>query len=169
MSEPANIESLCLDCSFCCNGVLFSDASLTQDEVEFLTEAKFPLVERDGAVHLHQPCIALKGTCCSIYQQRPSRCRSYECELLKSATAGSTSWTEAHEIIAQVKELIVEIDNILKEVPDDSSAKPLNRRLTRASEILREQTDPTSRKHSGQLTYAGMKLRRLLNKHFLKL
>ena len=60
-----------------------------------------PLYRGDGPATLSQPCAALAERCCTIYTDRPARCRTYACALHKAVEQDSAKDAEAHEIVAE--------------------------------------------------------------------
>jgi hypothetical protein len=82
MDRPATTEAdgaaLCLSCALCCDGTLFGGAPLEPDEVEPAVRAGLRVFRSD----FEQPCAALRGCSCSIYEARPRACRKFECRLL---------------------------------------------------------------------------------------
>ena len=98
-------QSLCVECGLCCGGMVFDDVEL-RDEHEALTVECLGLEveEEDAAYFLIQPCRALKGTHCSVYEHRPECCRSFECLLLKDYKDEKISKVEALDLVQQVRE-----------------------------------------------------------------
>lgn len=98
--------SLCLACGFCCDGTLFNRVPLTEPEVVAL---KVPLQIGDGHHHVRQPCIALDGTACRVYSERPLTCRRYRCLLLEAHEAGEVSLKGAVEIVEATRAMRAEL------------------------------------------------------------
>ncbi len=78
------LATLCQSCGLCCDGSLFSRVKLTTEEVVAARQRHLPVLAKGGA--LEQPCTALaegpdQRRVCSIYQDRPSACRSFVCRL----------------------------------------------------------------------------------------
>jgi Fe-S-cluster containining protein len=61
--------------------------------------------EEDGRQLLLQPCSALDGTRCTIYQHRPDCCRTFECALLIRHRSGQLTKENARAKIHEVKHL----------------------------------------------------------------
>jgi Fe-S-cluster containining protein len=64
----------------------------------------------DDSELLIQPCGALKGTRCSIYQHRPKCCRTFECRLLRDVMEGKRTRVDAGQIIQETRDLVTEIN-----------------------------------------------------------
>src|ERR1041385_5603363 len=93
--NPNDSNSLCLECGLCCNGVIFADVRLQPGDnaprlqslgLKFLPNRQSQIANRKFS----QPCAAFAGCKCTIYSERPTYCRKFECLLLKSVKTGET-------------------------------------------------------------------------------
>jgi Fe-S-cluster containining protein len=75
--------SLCLSCGLCCDASFFGSVELQPADDAAALGALLPLERKGDKVVFRQRCPALRGTCCSIYTQRPLICRGYRCRLLR--------------------------------------------------------------------------------------
>jgi Fe-S-cluster containining protein len=91
--------SLCVTCGLCCDGTLFSTAPLEAGEAARLGDAVQTTV--DGAA-LRQPCRALRGACCEVYEARPAVCRRFNCFVLHQLETGAVSEADADAFIDDV-------------------------------------------------------------------
>ena len=83
---------LCAACGMCCNGVLFYGTRLQpEDSIRSLTALGMKLKRKDGEMQFLQPCPAYKDSCCSIYEKRPQRCRTFVCKQLQALNAGEST------------------------------------------------------------------------------
>jgi len=98
------MSALCTACGFCCDGRLFSLAPLTPSEAEWARRRRLPLVQHAASVSLEQPCGALEGTRCTVYDERPESCRKFVCVLLDQVTCGEISLETALERVAAARE-----------------------------------------------------------------
>jgi Fe-S-cluster containining protein len=99
-------QSICIDCGLCCDGTMFHAIDLeSSDDLDPLRIRGAVLISDGGSRRFQQPCPAFDGTCCSVYEARPSSCRSYVCGLLESVTNGGTSLTAARQTIERAKKL----------------------------------------------------------------
>ncbi|MFO0599659.1 MAG: YkgJ family cysteine cluster protein [Myxococcaceae bacterium] len=90
--------ALCLRCGLCCDGTIFREAPLTDDERSRLGDRIEP--SPNGA---RLPCRALQADrCCSIYAERPATCRRYSCSVLRAMEAGRITEQQAEEAIDEV-------------------------------------------------------------------
>jgi uncharacterized protein len=94
--------SLCLSCGFCCDGTLFNRVPLAEGDDPSL-RARLRVL--DGQHHGVQPCPALEGVVCQVYEKRPLACRRYRCLLLEARDAGEVSLEGAVQIVEQTKAL----------------------------------------------------------------
>src|SRR6266566_2468435 len=105
---PELTDTLCLECGLCCNGVLFADVRPERGD-------KSPLFAQHGS-RVAQPCPAFNfGDCkCAIYEERPSRCRKFECKQLLSVRSGNKTADAALKKIREAKTLANKVENLLE-------------------------------------------------------
>ena len=98
-----SLGALCQACGLCCDGTLFSVVPLATNErppLGVTVETK-----PTGARALRQPCSALAGTCCTVYEQRPLACRRYQCLLYEALQSEEENLAGALRIVARAKAL----------------------------------------------------------------
>lgn len=78
---------LCRACGFCCDGMLFGGVQLTEEEAITTTQRSLPVLQGEDGPRMLLPCPAHLGTC-TIYEERPSVCRSYHCQLVNQLDQG---------------------------------------------------------------------------------
>lgn len=88
-----------------------------------------------------QPCSAWRESRCSIYLQRPVRCRVFECQQLQRVAAGQISEEAALEAIRDVQRRVAQLETLSRR--DDGRARkgPLSKRCEAA---LAEPADPAT-------------------------
>jgi hypothetical protein len=91
--------SLCLSCGLCCDGTMFREVPVTAAEAKAL--GRRALFNR-GRTRLTQPCRALKARCCQVYEDRPAKCREFNCLVLQSLLRGEVTEDEARQSIEDV-------------------------------------------------------------------
>ena len=69
------------------------------DDVVALSAVNVVFVQRAESVRMQQPCAALSGCSCSVYELRPAVCREYECNLLKGYRRGELTLERARAVI----------------------------------------------------------------------
>lgn len=99
-------SQLCQACGVCCTGAFFSHVTVTTKEAETLksTAIKTHVNKKEKTV-FDQPCVALSGTSCSIYDKRPGACRAFLCKLTRSVLTGETEFDSALETVGELKAL----------------------------------------------------------------
>ncbi|MEZ4445235.1 MAG: YkgJ family cysteine cluster protein [Polyangiaceae bacterium] len=97
--------NLCERCGLCCDGTLFESVEIEGTALSALARHRLPIVTTTQGVKLPLPCVKLAGTRCSIYDERPARCRDYRCELLRGLDAGRVSEAAAEAVVAEARRL----------------------------------------------------------------
>jgi uncharacterized protein len=99
-------QSLCLKCGLCCDGTFLSGVPLKpDDDIAPLKAVGINIVSDNDLTLFKLPCAALKNCACAVYANRPQRCRTYKCELLKRFERDDISQQSALEIINKTKSL----------------------------------------------------------------
>jgi len=156
MIRPSATDILCTECGLCCDGSLFSDVELcTAKEFSRLELLGVTTEEGDGdaAGLLLQPCGALKGKRCGIYDVRPNCCRTFECRLLKDVQSGRVKIASARETIAKVTREINQLRELIDDI-EDQTELPLKEHYLEALSLIAEQ------RQSAVHTQRGTELRR---------
>jgi len=119
------IDALCLQCGMCCDGVLFADVRPEPGDHS-------PLFS-DGRVRVTQPCPAFAAaTCaCTIYAERPARCRKFECRQLIAVRNGATTTEKALLKIREARRMAAEVERLLEELGYNQKRLPFSRRFQR--------------------------------------
>jgi len=167
--ESATVSALCPQCALCCNGVLFADVRLqTGDDAARLTALGVPLQRRAALTRFPQPCSCLNGKLCRIYDERPVRCRTFECRLLQRAQSGEVTERAALKSIQQAHCRADEVRRILRELGDTDETVPLSRRYQR---MMRREIDLSAEERlidlRGELMMAVAELVGVLEREFL--
>jgi uncharacterized protein len=137
--DAAVYERICGACGFCCDGTLFADVRLhEEDNPKDLLTLGFKLKRRKGFAFFKQPCQARVNEGCRVYACRPSRCRAFECRQLLALKAEETTEVEVLQKIKETRELMQDIDNLLTRAGDDRKKKSL---LQRYEHVLSEPVD----------------------------
>jgi hypothetical protein len=127
------ISQLCPKCGLCCNGVLFADVELRKgDDSEHLGELGLSLEKKGRHRAFAQPCACFDGRLCRIYDERPKRCRTFECGLLKRVQAGELDASAALKTIAQATRQVEIVCKILCCAESDDDRLALSQRYERA-------------------------------------
>lgn len=99
---------------------MFPHAELTPDEASRL--AGLVSVSEDGR-RLLQPCRALSGLACAVYESRPAVCRAYRCLALRQLEAGEATVQEAREAIVELKARRDAVVALVGGAPGDALAR----------------------------------------------
>ena len=171
MSKPADaISQLCPDCGLCCNGVLFADVELRQgDDAGRLIDLGMSLKKKGMKRVFAQPCHCFDGKLCQIYADRPKRCRTFECGLLKRVQSGATPAPDALKRIAAAKKPVEKVRQLLHRLGDRDEQLALTKRYSQmmARPIDLSIDDDIAAAH-GELMLAVNDLMRVLQRDFLK-
>src|SRR5690242_14190979 len=103
--QEGHLSGLCTSCGLCCNGVLFDWVPIGDEEAEQVARLGLRLEKEDAETRFSQPCPMFDGCRCTIYADRPARCRAYRCELLKKVEAGEIPLADALRLVAEAKAL----------------------------------------------------------------
>lgn len=127
------IDQLCTQCGLCCDGTLFADVELEDESEEAVLESMGLAIDTDGPPVLLQPCMALDGTRCTVYEHRPGCCRTFECRLLQRVQRRQITPEDALRRVAEARSLAVELNTLCLEAGEVAEELPLKER---AIEVL---------------------------------
>jgi len=152
----------------CCDGVLFHSVELQAgDNPRQLSALGLKLRRKKGVEFFLQPCAAHReenGSCsCTIYAERPTRCRLFNCRQILGVESGAISEAEASEKIREARSRVERVKEIMEQVGETNPGRSLAHRVANAL-TLPEGTVPT-RLHD-QLGKEMLKLEELLNRRF---
>lgn len=159
---------LCNSCGLCCNGVLFHGVRvLPSDLPQKLTSLGLRIHSRKKEPFFEQPCVAYKNNCCSVYEERPTRCRLFECEQLKRITSGLSTEAEALEVIMLAHQKVAVLKEMLRLTGSFNPKRPLSREVEKimAEPLDESSTDKLFAKRTA-LKIAFQDLQDFLNKEF---
>lgn len=167
--QSSSVAALCPQCALCCNGVIFGDVRLQAgDDAERLRELGVPLRQRGTVDRFAQPCACLQGALCTIYPDRPRRCRTFECRLLQRHQQGEVTARTALQAIARARRHADKIRRLLRQLGNTDEAKPLARRY---AQVMRQPVDlaagPRQGDLQGVLMRAVAELAEVLERDFL--
>lgn len=127
---PLLTDTLCTKCGLCCDGTLFADVELAGQAELARLEIMGLDVENESRHSglLSQPCAALRGTRCGIYAHRPKCCRVFQCHLLQSAQRGAVTVERALVQIADAREQIRQVRDMLGRLGNRDESLPIKER-----------------------------------------
>jgi Fe-S-cluster containining protein len=167
--QPNAIAALCPQCALCCNGVLFADVRLqVGDDARRLASLGVALQTRGKLTRFSQPCSCLEGKLCRIYDDRPTRCRTFECRVLQRVQTGEVTERAALKSIQNALRRAEKVRGILRELGDADESVPLSRRYQR---MMRQPIDLSAESRlidlRGELMMAVSELVTVLEQEFL--
>ena len=165
-SAPAS--RLCASCGMCCNGVMFHFVRLQPaDSPKALAALGLKLKRKRRQDCILQPCPAYRDACCSIYEERPARCRAFECRQLQRVAAGAITEAAALEKITQAVSLATEVNSLLLRCGATNIKHPLSKRCeTAMAEPLDPSSDEAVVQTRSRLSDVMQKLDALLDQEF---
>ncbi len=169
-TSAAAISKLCPACGLCCNGVLFGDVELQRaDDAKLLTKLGVELFRKGRKTAFAQPCACLVNGLCRIYTDRPTRCATFDCGLLKRVQAGTTAPGVALKKIAETKRRADEVLKLVRQLGNTDESLPLNQRY---SAVIAEPMDMSAAEadldRRGELMMAVSRLVESLERDFLR-
>ena len=164
------VSQLCPQCGLCCNGVLFADVELRKgDAARRLEKLGLSLVKKGRQPAFAQPCACFDGQWCRIYADRPVRCRTFECGLLKRAQAGKKTEKAALKTIAEARRRVDQVRRRLRQLGQkDEQLALINRYIQAMSEPIDLSGGAGAADARGKLMMAYEDLMQLLQRDFLE-
>jgi very-short-patch-repair endonuclease/Fe-S-cluster containining protein len=169
-ASPSAINLLCPACGLCCNGVLFADVELQKgDNAGRLIDLGMSLKKKGMKRAFVQPCRCFDGKLCRIYADRPKRCATFECGLLKRVQAGEMPASAALKRIADAKKLAEKVRRLLRQLGDRDEQLALTKRYSRVmSQPIDLAAGEDTGEARGELMLAVNDLMHVLQREFLK-
>lgn len=135
--DPSSSERLCGACGMCCDGVLFHSVELQPGEnPRQLSSLGFKLRRKKGVEFFLQPCSAHReqnGACsCTIYAQRPARCRLFNCRQILAVEAGYVPEEDALEKIRNARAQVARVNELIARLGESNPARSLAHRAANA-------------------------------------
>lgn len=156
---PAAATRLCAACGMCCDGTMFQIVRMQPGEVPAeLGKLGLKIRCRDGEYYMEQPCSALREKRCTVYQQRPVRCRLFNCQQLGRMERGETTESQAMMMIIETRALVEKVRVLIEQsgLREDGQAlferyervasTPVNQALEPELVAVREELDEVMRK-----------------------
>lgn len=156
---PAAATRLCAACGMCCDGTMFQIVRMQPGEVPAeLGKLGLKIRCRDGEYYMEQPCSALREKRCTVYEQRPVRCRLFNCQQLGRVERGETTESEAMAMIIETRALVERVRGLIEQsgLREDGQAlveryervasTPVNQALEPELVAVREELDEVMRK-----------------------
>ncbi len=164
------VSQLCPRCGLCCNGVLFGDVELQKDDdAGRLIGLGLPLKKKGAKRVFVQPCACFDGKLCNIYGNRPARCRTFECGLLKRVQAGEMEVTAALKRIGETLRLVAIVGRLLRASGQTDERLALTNRYKQVMAAPIDLAgDESAAEDRGKLMLAVNDLMQVVHRDFLK-
>ena len=162
--EAIDGGDVCTACGICCDGTLFTHVEVEPDEVERSRKAGVAVFVHKNEHRFSLPCVQLCGTRCGVYEDRPKRCRTFECTTLRAAQSGEIDLAEALKRVSQVRAALQRVKPEL--LPGETyydARKRFHKSLAPDAEVT---VPPMFRLHMGALALLLDKYFRLPERRF---
>ncbi len=165
-----SVEKICPNCGLCCNGVLFADVELRAgDDPGRLAELGLSLGMKGSKLAFAQPCTCFDGKLCTIYADRPKRCRTFECGLLKRVDDGALEAEAALKTIVKTKRQVEKVRVLLRQLGQNDERLAMTKRYSEAMSAPIDLADhETDSERRGELMLAVDDLMQRLQRDFLR-
>ncbi len=115
-SFAAAASRLCAACGMCCDGTMFQIVRMQPgDNPAALGRLGLKVRCRDGEYYMEQPCSALREHGCTVYSQRPARCRLFNCQQLQRLEKSETTEPEAMAMIIETRALVAQVRTLIEQ------------------------------------------------------
>ena len=164
------VDQLCPSCGLCCDSSLFADVELrASDNPARLSRLGLTLLKKTRfTTAFAQPCACFDGKLCGIYGDRPKRCRTFECGLLKRVAAGELAAGAALKKISAAKIQVEKVRGLLRALGQRDESKALTHRYAAAMSAPIDMADETNAERHGELMLAVNDLMARLQGDFLR-
>lgn len=164
------VSQLCPNCGLCCDSTLFADVELRKgDDAKRLAKLGLTIYQKSKSKPAFaQPCACFDGKFCKIYNDRPRRCRFFECGLLKKLQANEISATSALAKIVRAKHLAGKVREMIRSSGQGDEQLALTKRYAQAMREPVDLSDEAAAGLRGELMLAVSDLMQLLQRDFLE-
>jgi uncharacterized cysteine cluster protein YcgN (CxxCxxCC family) len=132
-NTQAATANLCDTCGMCCDGTLFDSTALgPSDSERKLSSLGLRIKRKKNLLFFLQPCAAHCGSRCSIYENRPTRCRDFSCRQLRGVTLGEITETSARKKVSEARERVEAIRLMIDRIVETNPKRSLARRVANA-------------------------------------
>jgi Fe-S-cluster containining protein len=165
-----SIDQLCPNCGLCCDSTLFADVELrTGDDAKRLKKLGLTIEKKTPTKPAFaQPCACFDGKLCRIYNDRPKRCRLFECGLLKRIEGGELTAGAALKKISAAKKRAGEVRDILRSLGQRDERMALTHRYSEVMAAPMDFSKPDDVEKRGELMLAVNDLMTQLQRDFLR-
>jgi Fe-S-cluster containining protein len=170
MAMNESVDQLCPNCGLCCDSTLFADVELRAgDDVKRLKKLGLTIEKKTPAkLAFAQPCACFDGKLCGIYQDRPKRCRLFECGLLKKVEAEEMTAGAALKKISEAKQRANKVRELLRSLGQRDETMALTHRYGAAMSAPVDFSNESDAERRGELMMAVNDLMTILQRDFLR-
>lgn len=164
------IDQLCPNCGMCCDSTLFADVELRAGDDPKRLKKLGLTIEKKTAKKLAfaQSCACFDGKFCTIYGDRPKRCRLFECGVLKRVKAGEMTPAAALKKIRETKKHAEEVRELLRQCGQPDETMALTHRYGEVMSAPMDMSAPEEAERRGELMMAVSDLMEILQQDFLR-
>ncbi len=164
------VEQLCQKCGLCCDSTLFADVELRPGDNPARFKKIGLQIQQKGLRKLAfaQPCACFDGCNCRIYEERPGRCRTFECGLLKKVENGEMAPANALKKIVSAKNKAERVRELLQLNGQNDATLALTHRYQAAMSEPMNLAEEDSSENRGELMMAVNDLMQVLQRDFLQ-
>lgn len=164
------IDQLCPNCGMCCDSTLFADVELRAGDDPKRLKKLGLTIEKKTATKLAfaQSCACFDGKFCTIYGDRPKRCRLFECGVLKRVKAGEMTPSMALKKIKAAKKRADGVRELLRLCGQRDEAMALTHRYGEVMSAPMDMSAPEEAERRGELMMAVSELMGMLEGEFLR-
>jgi Fe-S-cluster containining protein len=107
----SDADVLCTQCGLCCDGTFYGSVVIASGETARLERIGLRVVrdEEGRAATMPQPCSALRGCLCAVYEERPTACAAYQCSLRRAVLSDECTLHDAVTNVTKMRELLATI------------------------------------------------------------
>lgn len=164
----ATSPNICVGCGICCDGHLFDHVPLAEGEEGLCADLGLAVEPGESTARFAQPCACFASGSCTVYDRRPTTCRTFRCRLLRNVEKGRVTTQEAQAVIAKVRafDWFGAIWPQLEPLAPGAVGR-VAKRLAAALETITASADPADlRRQHGPALVRAAALDHLLNLHF---
>jgi hypothetical protein len=149
--------------------VLFGDVELQKgDDAARLRSLGLTIEQKGKKLRFLQPCSCFDGTRCRIYSERPVRCRTFECRLLRRVEAREVPLPAALKTVEEARGHAESVRRLVCRLGQTDEQLPLVRRYSQAmASPIDLAGDEKSIRLRGELLLAVHRLVEVLEREFL--
>jgi uncharacterized protein len=169
-TADAMAARLCSACGMCCNGVLFQIVRVQpEDSTAELAALGLKLRRKHKEPYFVQPCPAYQDAQCTIYAERPTRCRQFECYQLKRVASGEITEAIALGKIQEARRRVAQVEALLPPETEVERPRDLTTRYELGmAELTIRPAGPEVEAQRAQLKNAMQELQTFLEQDFRK-